>query len=120
MARNLVWKFEDVDHDGPWAFDALTAADTADLVQKLGSFESMTIRDVFYKGDEPGKHYDVDDMPEAAQRALLETRHSDATKLARLRLSGAKRLYGVLYEHTFKVLWWDPRHEVFPSPKKHT
>lgn len=30
------------------------------------------------------------------------------------------RVYGILVRETFRILWWDPRHEIGPAPLKHT
>jgi hypothetical protein len=41
-------------------------------------------------------------------------------ELFSLRLSGRERLWGIRERHIFKILWWDPKHEVYPVKKKHT
>ena len=42
--------------------------------KKLGDFESMTMREIFYSGEEPGKEYDVHALP---SRALKRNRRRD-------------------------------------------
>jgi predicted DNA-binding transcriptional regulator AlpA len=37
-----------------------------------------------------------------------------------LRLSSLERLWGLRSNDVFSVLWWDPNHQICPSPKKHT
>ena len=121
LKRRPVWRFELFDHDGPWSFAAgLTPDVLVDLLRKLANFERMTIGELFHTGEEPGKHYDVDDMPTHVKNRLTDIERDDETRLSRLRLDGTCRLYGVLREHIFHVLWWDPEHEVYPSPKRHT
>ncbi len=44
----------------------------------------------------------------------------DATLLHSLRLNGAYRVWGILRENVYYVLWLDPEHEVWPSHLKHT
>ncbi|MFI9595320.1 hypothetical protein [Nonomuraea sp. NPDC052265] len=93
----------------------------ADTMTKLVSFESMTINELFSKGDEPGKHYDVEALPTRQARDRLETLgFSDMTRISRLRLGGPIRLYGFLEDHCFHILWWDPTHAVWPSKKRNT
>jgi hypothetical protein len=41
-------------------------------------------------------------------------------ELFRFRLTGKQRLWGIRDRERFKILWWDPDHEVCPSTKKHT
>jgi hypothetical protein len=120
MNRQIVWRFQDVDNEGSWGFAGLDGAGLVDLMAKLGHFESMTVRELFYKGEEPGKQYDVEGLPAPTLARLVELRRDDETKLARLRLTGPCRLYGFMREHVFHVLWWDPQHQVYPSQKRHT
>lgn len=121
MTRHLVWRFADADHEGPWAVaGAAEGGVLQGLLQAMGDFESMTIRELFHTGKEPGKQYDVPALPSATLARLTELEREDETKIARLRITGERRLYGFLRENVFHVLWWDPHHEVYPSFKKHT
>ena len=81
----------------------------------------MTVAEVFHRGDEPGKDYDVATLPNPLARTRLETAGlADQTKIWRLALGGKPRLYGFLVGNIFHVVWWDREHEVWPSRKKHT
>lgn len=120
MSRKPTWKFADLDHDGAWPMATLDGADLTQLLYKLRDFEGMTIRELFYKGDEPGKQYDVPSLPGHALKRLSELGRDDETKLARLRTGARERLYGFLRAEVFHVLWWDPTHAVYPSVKRHT
>ncbi|HMH92267.1 MAG TPA: hypothetical protein VK586_14425 [Streptosporangiaceae bacterium] len=42
------------------------------------------------------------------------------TKISVIRFAGEPRLYGFRDRNVFHVVWWDPRHEIWPSRKKHT
>lgn len=117
--QHLSWRFAKADPAGPWCFGDCTGPVLHDIIGKLTSFESMMIEELL--GDTL-KSYNVEDIPtkEARQR-LVDLRLDDQTALYRLRLTGTARLYGLMYEDAvFHVLWWDPDHEVWPSPKKHT
>lgn len=119
--RKLVWRFAMVDPDGPWAPTNISPRDMAVLLRKLVAFESMTVGEIFAPGSEHGKLYEVEKIPTRAAVDRLEaTKHDDETHLHRLRCSGRQRLYGILREHVFHVLWWDPEHEVWPSFKRNT
>ncbi len=115
MGRRLVWRFADVDHEGAWGFGVLSGNELVELLKHMANFESMTIRELFYMGDEPGKHYAVDALPAEALARLVQLRREDETALARLRTAAKRRLYGFLRDNVFHVLWWDPEHKVYPS-----
>ncbi|CAL9328661.1 hypothetical protein SUDANB121_00035 [Nocardiopsis dassonvillei] len=81
----------------------------------------MTVNELFHRGDEPGKSYDIADLPTHEARERLEALSlADQTQISRLRLTGERRLYGFLDENVFHVVFWDPEHKVWPSKKKHT
>lgn len=118
--RRPVWRFADLDDDGPWSLSACEHSQLRDIFAKLKDFERMTIGEIFKPGSEHGKTYEVESLPKQARSRLIEIERDDETELARLRFAGRRRFYGVLREHVFHVLWWDPEHTVVPSKKKHT
>lgn len=115
--RKLVWRFGQMDTDGEWSPVRISADELSNLFDKMSSFETMTIGEIFAPGSEHGKKYQVASMPAAPQRRLTRLQREDETEVARLRCSGAQRLYGFLREHVFHVLWWDPEHAVWPSSR---
>ncbi|UYB35516.1 hypothetical protein N9A08_12905 [Arthrobacter koreensis] len=115
--RKLVWRFGQMDTDGQWSPTNISPSELANLFDKMTSFETMTIGEIFAPGSEHGKKYAVASMPSAPQKRLSDLQREDETEVARLRCSGPQRLYGFLREHVFHVLWWDPTHAVWPSTK---
>ncbi|TNM55937.1 hypothetical protein [Brevibacterium sediminis] len=118
--RRPVWRFADLDDDGPWALSECGSADLKDILSKLNSFEKMKVGEIFASGSEHGKKYSLDSLGKEARNRLVEIEKDDETQIVRLRFSGKARFYGFLREHVFHVLWWDPEHEVVPSSKKNT
>ncbi|MEU4296376.1 hypothetical protein [Kitasatospora aureofaciens] len=117
----ICWRFQHVDNDGPWGIDKLPPQEMGFLLDKLAGVETQTIRELFFNGEEPGKHYDMHRLPnrEALGR-LAEMKLNDMTRISRLRFGGRQRLYGFLVDNVFHVVWWDREHEVWPSQKKNT
>ncbi|GII65376.1 hypothetical protein Skr01_54610 [Sphaerisporangium krabiense] len=119
--KRLSWRFCHVDRDGPWSFDKVDAGTMHEVLDKLAHFETMTVNEIFNHGEEPGKHYDVADLPNPTSRERLAELHlTDMTKISRLRLGGTLRLYGFLQGNCFHIIWWDPDHEIWPSHKRNT
>jgi hypothetical protein len=120
-ADRVCWRFTHVDHDGPWGFASLGADGWLALLGQLAQFETMTITELFHKGDYPGKSYDPATLPDPrAARRLEAMRLTDMTRISALRTQGRPRLWGFLVGNVFHVVWWDPEHEVWPSTLKHT
>jgi hypothetical protein len=112
-----------VDVGGPWCLTNIKADHFSDLLERLRSFESMTCSELFHQGTGMGKVYPVADLPnKAARKRLTELEYDDQTEIARLQITGQRRLYGFLPDGgpDFYVLWWDPLHEIWPSKLKHT
>lgn len=120
LKRQLVWRLSWVDNEGPWSLINISRIQMTQLIDKMISFESMTVGEIFGPGSEHGKSYTVSDLPNVASRRIKEIKRDDEDQIHRLRCSGTQRLYGVMREHVFHVLWWDPEHEVWPSTKRNT
>lgn len=81
----------------------------------------MTVDEVFSQTNGLGKDYPIDKLPNrVAIDRLIELEYDDTDQISRLRVSGQGRLYGFRERERFYALWWDPQHEIYPSPKKHT
>ncbi len=111
-----------MDLDGPWGWRQISSADVCEIFSKLGNFESMSHGALFGPGG-AGKTYELAGLAAVnrdATRRISELELDDEDELHRLRLTGERRLYGLLRGRDFYVLWWDPNHQVWPSPLKHT
>ncbi len=53
------------------------------------------------------------DAQRDAQRARLDETFGDT--VFRFRLGSTQRLWGFRQEQVFYVVWWDPKHKVYPS-----
>jgi hypothetical protein len=114
-----VWVFSALDEDGPWGKSRLTDGVVwSDILPKIRSFEAMTWAEL--EADRK-KHHSV---PVAKFIKLARDRIDDigldVDELFRFRLTGLQRLWGIRDRDRFKIIWWDPKHEICPSPLKHT
>lgn len=113
------WRVDLVDFDGNWGWEKATARVVlSEVVPKLHNFETMNWADV--EGPSGSHFVSVDSLCDGAQERLKEINQVDLDKLFSLRITGERRLWGVRDGHVLRVLWWDPKHEVCPSHKKHT
>jgi hypothetical protein len=120
MQRRPVWRFADLDIDGPPESGSLTADDFREMHSTLASYESQTLLEIWGQQNNGCKRYELDSAHENIIKRLEELERDDETALHTLRVQGAYRIYGVLREHIFYVLWIDHRHHMWPSVKKHT
>lgn len=112
------WKFSGIDIDGPWGWGSiLPGFFMEELIPKMKSFESMTWEEILRRNNHEVFVYQIGSE---AQKRLQALKLDDTEKLVSLRFTGERRLWGIRSHHILKLLWWDPKHEVYPSLKKHT
>lgn len=116
--KNL-WSFSWADADGSWRLSDID--DTAvSLRQVLHDLEGLAPGELKRHGCHS---IEVSNLSRGAQKRLEEIGKDDLDKLYSLRLTGRERLWAIRrraidndgYYHVFKLLWWDPNHEVCPA-----
>jgi len=116
--RRIAWRIGDAELEGPWPWTALTAADARRVHAFLSQMEKLTWDDACRGGTPRIKLERVRDAPQAVKDRLIETQRDDVDELVNLRLSGVERVWGVRRGNACHILWWDPRHEVWPSARR--
>lgn len=118
--RSPVWKIGMFDVDGPWGREKLDFDTLINVIfPKLRDYESMP-----WGGIEKDRAYNhhvlTNRLIKKARDRLVKFKLDDVDELFRFRVSGKQRIWGIREFDAFKILWWDPDHEVCPSGLKHT
>ncbi len=122
----MVWIFDKIDRDGEYAFDINQDYFEHKLfLDKMLSYSTMTWADVKKQTHDGGKsknhYYPFDDISNVAQKRLLalglEERSDDIFSFA---FTSSLRIVGYRENEKFYVLWYDPKHNIYPVSKKHT
>lgn len=118
------WQVGTLDLEAAWTFKSLSKDDWwSDVFPKLKSFETMTWQEILSQTGGPthgtNSHLvSVEKLMPEARRRLTDLRlWEDLEELLSLRLTGKRRVWGILVGHTLKLLWYDPEHEVCPGPR---
>lgn len=117
-ANRPAWRLADARNTGAYGWGELTPQQWTLVHEKLSAFESMTWQQL--KQDGGSHNVARQDLCREAQRDLEERALDDTDHVFSLRLRGKERVWGLLAGSVLRVLWWDPTHEICPSPKKHT
>ena len=105
-----------MDQGGRWGWSNFDNKYMKDFIGKLLDFQKYNIPELIDHGSHPIKVEKL--VPKARKR--LEEISLDTEELFSLRFSGKQRVWCILNMNMLSLLWWDPRHEVCPSHKKHT
>lgn len=121
----MTWTIEHSDCDGAW--DSGTARQWSDgdwdenIHPKLVEWEKLTWAEIdsHATGNDGKRHkmhhsMSVDAIVEEAQYRLIDLEKLEET-IFRFRLGNRPRLWGFRRVGDFHVLWFDPKHEIYPT-----
>lgn len=120
MASKPIWSFSILDIDGPFGWSQLASEDLEKVLERFRSWETMSWHQIKVEGKKQNHSISVVQCSRAAQKRLAEIRLDDVDDLFSLTVQGEPRVIGILDRTVFKILWWDPEHQVCPSSLKHT
>ncbi|MCY4379726.1 MAG: hypothetical protein OXC39_07885 [Candidatus Dadabacteria bacterium] len=111
------WSFSLLDMDGPFGWSRCSVSDLKKLKSRLSSFETMTWAEI--EGD---RHHSISiaDLSAQAKKRLDHEELNDVDEVFSLAIGGRERVIGIRDRDVFKLLWWDPAHEVCPSKRPNT
>jgi hypothetical protein len=118
--KQPAWIIGILDVDGPWGRTKVESVDdfVTKILKKLKNADSKTWAQI---RSEPGNNdIPVEKLIKDARDRLKELKLQDLDAIFHFRFSGKERLWGIRDQHHFKILWWDPEHEICPSKLKHT
>lgn len=108
----IAWQFLHLDIAGPFGWHV---CDRDTLLEKImgvvKSYETMAWREIPRKRLHP---ISVGDLTRQAQSRLDEIDQGDVEELYCLRVESKPRIWGIRDRVYFRVLWWDPNHQVYP------
>ena len=118
-SERISWRFGELDLDGPWGWHLTNEADLRLIHEKLRQMEQLTWDEARNPKGMGQKPIGRESLIAAARKRLREIQADDAD-LVEFHLGGLPRVWGRRCGNVCHLLWWDPRHEVCPSKKKHT
>ena len=106
-------------HVGGWQH--LGQEDTDELLTRFRRWEAMTWSQILAEAGRTRNHFiDVSQCCPDAQARLGFLGLDDQEQLMSLSVNSRARVIGILDRAIFKILWWDPDHQICPSTRRHT
>jgi hypothetical protein len=111
------WRVGDMvlSHD-ELGFHEIDEAALKNLQQRLRGYECRTWQEILHSKIHPEDHFlPVDKMSKEAQGLLEQSGVGDVDEVVSLRVGKKCRLWGIMQPFgTLLILWWDPKHLVYP------
>lgn len=117
-----VWSFKWMDNDyEKWGLSHSSDL-LNDVICKLKDNEGMTWGEIIKaaggRSSGTNSHFEnVSELIPEAQKRWRELRHDEYDRVFSLRLKSLHRLYGILEDGVFYIVWYDQNHEIYPSGK---
>ena len=124
--KKVIWLFDMIDRAGRFAFD-LNRPDFLyrEVLEKVIDYGNMTWAEVKRQTHDEGKskHHQLSlDMLSKDALDRFNARHLEeyGDSIFSFALQNKLRIVGIRENEYFHVLWYDPKHEICPSKKRHT
>ena len=120
------WMFDRIDRNGKFAFDVSRKDFDIHLVfDKLLSYSTMTWGEIDRQTHDWGKsknhHLDYQGMSQEAKERIRKMQlEEEIDAIYSLSFENQIRIVGIKDKGIFRIIWYDPEHEIYPSTKRNT
>jgi hypothetical protein len=116
--RKAAWRISRIQMADPYGWHDLPLEKVVYIQRKLSEFEKKTWNEIFQKEKHWNHPLPVSDLKCPEARQWMRRNMPDQDTLWTLRFSGAERVWGIYSEGVYIVVFWDPKHLIWETPKK--
>ena len=98
----------------------LSADEAPTIKERLKGFESMTWNQILVDANKHNHYVERKKLCKDAQARLKFLKLDDVEEFVSLKVDSLGRIWGIRENAVMLLLWWDPKHRICPSHKKHT
>ncbi len=109
------WRLSNLRLSKPFGWSDIDRQDMVQVIERLKNLESMTWGDILDTGRKHNHPCDTSDICKDAQECLDDDWQGGLDEVVTLRVTGKKRVWGIIENGVCFLLWWDPNHRVYPS-----
>lgn len=116
--KKAAWRLGKIQLSDPYGWHLLEVWEFSKLREKLGSFEKNTWHELFVIDARNNHRIQSNQLKCDIARQWMKNNFPDQPYLWTLRISQKERIWGILAENAYQVIFWDPLHKIWEVPKK--
>jgi hypothetical protein len=116
--KKAAWRISKIQLADPYGWHEMTPSEVSAIRVKLATFEKNTWKELFIRDAKWNHRIQSGDLKCPIAKAWMKTNMPDQPFLWTLRLSGAERVWGILSEGAFLIVFWDPNHLIWEIPRR--
>lgn len=113
---HIYWRFSTADNGGKWPWNKIDDKNLREFHRRVTSFETADFATLRKLRSE----HAVSTICKDAQARLVIIGMDDVERVCSYHLGKKERAWFAAHGSVMCLLWWDPSHTVYPTPKKRT
>jgi hypothetical protein len=114
------WRVSRMQLVGPYGWHELDASGIEKVKTRLASLERSTWNDIFVRDARNNHEIPVNTLKCATAKKWMAENMPDQPSLWTIRVTGKERIWGILSESAYQIVFWDPEHLIWEVAKKNT
>ena len=115
--RKASWRVSKIQLVDPYGWHELTPSEVTSIRGKLATFEKNTWKELFVNDGKRNHRIASTEVKCPIARKWLKDNMPDQPYLWTLRLSNTERIWGILSEGAYLIVFWDPNHLIWEMPR---
>jgi hypothetical protein len=111
------WRVCKIQLIDPYGWHELDPAGVGEVQAKLSTFEKSTWKELFVVNARQNHRVPASELKCPVARQWMKDNMPDQPYLWTLRLSGQERIWGILSEGAYLIVFWDPHHLIWEIAK---
>lgn len=118
--EKAAWRVGRIQLIDPYGWSELDPPGIERVKARLASLERLTWSDIFEKDAGNNHAIDVEDFRCPKAKKWMRINLPDQPTLWTIRVTAKERIWGILSEGAYQIVFWDPQHLIWEIPKKDT
>lgn len=116
--EKAAWRIRRIQLIDPYGWHELDTEEIARVKERLGALEGNTWKDIFIRDNHYNHEIEVADLKCAIAKKWMQDNLPDQHSLWTIRVSAKERIWGILAEGAYQIVFWDPDHLIWEIPKE--